>query len=256
MKNRFYTLALVFGLAPGFALAQQQGYPSYPSDQNRGVQQQPNGDDQNGIRHDRDDQRMNQDYDRGTQQNAGNLDNLLHRRYPNSNIAVNYQDNNTVVLTGTAATGHDRKDAEDFVRSQLGNARVIDQIQVTGYGREGYPTGAYNPNNGYPNNNYPNTDRDRDRDSGYNQSVPQNGGNYGQQTDRDRNQQVDRDRDRQMPQSDADANRDQDRDRTYANDKDKDKDKDKHHKDKKHKDKDKDKNKDRDRRTDQDQQPH
>ncbi len=237
MKNRLYVIALALGLAPGIALAQNPNYP-YPSDrqqtdQDRGVQRQ-----------DRDDQqRTDQDYDRGTRRDAGNLDRMLHDRYPNSNIAVSYQDNNTVILTGTAATGHDRKDAEDFVRSQLGNARVIDQVQVTGYGRGQYPNGAYNPNGAYPN--------DRDRDSGYNQQAPdrdrdRDSGYSQQPPDRDR---ADRDQDNRVPQSDVDANR-TDRDRDYAKDKDKDhhKDKDKKHK----KDKDKEKNKDRDR----DEQPH
>ncbi len=233
MKNQIYVIALTLGLVPGIALAQNANpYPDrQQTDQDRGMQRQ-----------DREDQqRTDQDYDRGSRQGAGNLDRLLHDRYPNSNIAVNYQDNNTVVLTGTAANGRDRKDAEDFVRSQLGNARVVDQIQVTGYGPGQYPNGGYYPNGAYnPNGTYQNDrDHDGDRNSGYNQQRP----------DRDR---TDRDQDNRVPQSDVDANR-TDRDRDYARDNDKNhnhKDKDKKHK------KDKDKDKDRDRTPDRDQQPH
>jgi hypothetical protein len=252
MKNRYYILALAIGLAPGFALAQatpNYGYPDrQQTEQDRGMQRQ-----------DRDQQqRTDQDYDRGSRQETGNLDRMLQQRYPNSNIQANYQDNNTVVLTGTAATGRDRKDAIKFVRSQLRGERVVDQIQVTGYGRGAYPNGAYQ--NGYPTG-------DRDRDSGYNrQGADRDHANYGQQNDR--GQQVDRDQDNRVPQSDVDANR-TDRDRTSAKDQDRDnhKDKDKkHNKDKDKKDKNqnkKDKNqnkKDHDQQDqdqqDQDQQPH
>lgn len=224
MKNRLYILALTLGLAPCIALGQNQNYPYPPdrqqTDHDRGMQRQDRDDQQ---RVDRDDQqRTDQDRDRESRRTAGDVDRMLRDRFPNTNISVNHEDNNTVVMTGTAATGHDRKGAEDFVRSQLGSARVIDQVQVTGRGPE-----------------------DRDRDT------------FGQQIDRDRDQRVDRDQDNRVPQGDVDNRTDRDRDvkdRDRDHVKDNDKDRDKHNdKDKKHK-KDKDRDKDRDR--DRDERPY
>jgi hypothetical protein len=133
MKDRFYTMTLVLGLAPGLAVAQEAPFtpPAVPADSqqiNRDGRQQDR-EDQNAIRHDRDDQ---QRPGWGSGNEAGNLSDLLHRRYPESSIVANYRDNNIVVLTGNAASDRDRQDAEQFVRSEVGNARVINQIAVNG----------------------------------------------------------------------------------------------------------------------------
>ncbi|MGE5109374.1 MAG: hypothetical protein ACM3JB_00860 [Acidobacteriaceae bacterium] len=246
MKNRINILALVLGLAPGFAFAQAVAPTAPPVDQqqktdsDRTMQHQQR-DDQNQVRRDQDDQqrRSDQDYDnnRWSRRDAGNLNDRLHQRFPNTDISANFQGNHTVVLTGTAATGHDRKDAVAFVQSQVGNARVIDQVQVTGYGRGGNPDRGYE--NSYPTATYPSTDRDRDRDNG--QARPD---------EQQQHQQMDRDS--RMPQSDVQSNTypDRDKDRDHYKDKDKDK-----HKDK-DKVKDKDKQKDKDRDSDNDQVPH
>jgi hypothetical protein len=199
MRSKLCTLALVLGLSPLAMLA--------PS----------------AVAQDRD--RDRDDRQQGTWTRNNDLQNALHQRVPNSNIAVNWQNNNTVVLTGTAATERDRQYADQLVRSQVGNARVIDQVSVNGYNSAyGYPNnGTYS--NGYPNNGtYSNGDRDRDRDS-----------------------RIDADRDR--ARTDADRN-DNDRD-DHAQMKDKDRDHDKKYKNKKDKDKDKDK-KDKDDRGDRD----
>ncbi len=239
MKTRFYALALAIGLCPLCALPGMAQQPN--SDQDRPVQPRMDRDDQNAVRQDRDDARRDQDEHRGTD---ANLQNLLRQRLPNSNIAVNYQNDGTVLLTGNAVSQAERQQAENIVRSQVGNTRIVDQVTVNGYGpgngtAYGYPNGS----RAYPNGTYPNADRDRDRTQ---QGTQQDNDRYRQDNDANR-QNADRDRDNRMPQSDVDSRRDQDRDQARDNDKkhhkNKDKDK-KHKKDKDNNDKD---NKDRDK---------
>ena len=200
MKNKLCTLALVLGLSPLAMLAPAA------SAQDR----------------DRDDRQQ------GTWTRNNDLQNALHKRVPNSNIAVNWQNNNTVVLTGTAATERDRQYADQLVRSRVGNARVIDQVAVNGY------NSAYA--NGYPNNGtYSNGDRDRDRDNKTDADRDR------ARTDNDR-VRTDNDRDDQVRRNAADDHQQMS---------DNDRDHDKKHKDKDKKDKDKDK-KDKDDRGDHD----
>lgn len=216
MRTKLCTFALVVGLSPIAMVA------PYAAAQDRDNRVQQNGD--------RDDQNRNGTW--GT----NNLQNALHQRVPNSNIAVSYQNNNTVVMTGTAATERDRQYAEQMVRSQVGNARVIDQVSVNGY-NSAYP-------NSYPNNgSYSNGDRDADRDRA--------------RTDNDRDNRTDVDRDRARTDNDQYRN-DNDQARQANGDRDRDNqqmsDKDRRYHDKKHKDKDKkNKNKkDKDDRGDHD----
>jgi hypothetical protein len=240
MKAKFISLALVLGLGPANGLAQSPA-ASYPDqqqiDRDRATQPQQDRDD----RQDRDDQSR-----RGNDSHASadKVQRMLRERVPNSNIAVNMRDRNTVVLSGTAANDRDRQYADQLVRSQYGNVRVIDQVTVNGYANgSGYPNGGYSNTDRDRDNGYNRQgESDRDRNTGYNRSDRENGYN---QSDRDRDQQnVDRDR---MPQTDADANRDRDRDqdrKTSDNDKKHKKDKDKYKKDK---DKDDRKDQDKDR---------
>lgn len=205
MKNRLCTLALVLGLSPLAMLAPS----AFAQDRDRDDRQQ------------------------GTWTRNNDLQNALHQRVPNSNIAVNWQNNNTVVLTGTAATDRDRQYADQLVRSQVGNAQVIDQVTVNGYNSaypNGYPNnGTYS--NGYPNNGtYSNGDRDRDSRTDADRDRARTD-NDRARNDNDRDDQVrrndnDRDDHRQM----SDKNRDHDK--KYKNKKDKDKDKNKDKKDK------------------------
>jgi hypothetical protein len=209
MKNKLCTFALVLGLSPLAMLAPAA------SAQDRD--------------HDRDDRQQ------GTWTRNNDLQNALHQRVPNSNIAVNWQNNNTVVLTGTAASDRDRQYADQLVRSQVGNARVIDQVTVNGY-NSAYRNGTYS--NGYPNNGtYSNGDRDRDNRTDADRDR--------NRTDNDRDDRVrrnDNDRDDQARRNDADDHRQMS---------DNDRDHDKKHKDKDKKNKDKDK-KDKDDRGDHD----
>lgn len=203
MRSKLCTLALVLGLIPlaMFAPAAQ------------------------AQDHDRDDRQQ------GTWTRNNDLQNALHQRVPNSNIALNWQNNNTVVLTGTAATERDRQYADQLVRSQVGNVRVIDQVSVNGY-NSAYP-------NGYPNNGtYSNGDRDRDSRTDADRDRAR--------TDNDRARN-DNDRDDQVRRNDSDRDRQQ----VSQNDRDHDK----KNKDKKDKDKDK-KDKDNNGDHDSDNRPH
>jgi hypothetical protein len=219
MKVSNYLLALALGVTPAIALARPAAPASSPAQQT-----------------DRDD-------NRGYQGNSADLQRELSQRFPNSNMGVSYQNNNTVVLTGNVPNVQSRQYAEQIVRSRIGNAQLIDQVTVNGQAMSNYPNGAY-PNGTYPSgtsSTYSNGDRDRDRNSGYSNQGDRDRDNTTNQGDRD-NKQGDRDRgqdadrDHRMPQSDADANRDhRDRD-AYKKDNDKkhnkNKDKDKEKKDK------------------------
>jgi hypothetical protein len=204
MKVSNYLLALALGVTPAIALARPAAPASSPAQQT-----------------DRDD-------NRGYQGNSADLQRELSQRFPNSNMGVSYQNNNTVVLTGNVPNVQSRQYAEQIVRSRIGNAQLIDQVTVNGQAMSNYPNGAY-PSGA--NSTYSNGDRDRDNTT--NQGDRDRDNSYNKQGDRDRGQ--DADRDHRMPQSDADANRDRDHKDRDAYKKDNDK---KHNK---NKDKDKDK---------------
>ncbi len=181
MRNRFYILALVVGLAPGIALAQDQQTTDRDRDMQRQQEDMPGNwnarhsqeQRDNGYQKSDQDQRSDQDY-RGSRLGSRNWNNRLHQRFPNSNMSAEYRDNNTVVLTGNAGSDRDRQEAEQWVRSQAGDARVIDRVTVNGRSYDnGYSRSdrdRSNRNEDYDNSQHRDRDRNRpDNDQGQDQ---------------------------------------------------------------------------------------